>query len=160
MNPPVVIGIDPGLNGAVAAIDNMTGDLIWVEDMPTVGHSKDRVVSPAHLADLLQPELVTVACVEIASTRPGLSVSAVLKTGTGYGMILGVIAALRMPVTYAQPARWKKDLGLAADKHLSRKLATETWPAMSPTFARVRDDGRAEAALIARWAWQRARGER
>lgn len=155
MHPPVVIGIDPGLNGAIAAVDGANGALLWVEDMPTIGDGKDRLVSPAHIADLIEPELIITACVEVASTRPGLGVAAVLKTGTGYGMVLGVLATLRVPVTYALPQRWKKDVGLDRNKDLSRRVATETWPTMSEYFRLAKHDGRAEAALIARWAWQR-----
>jgi crossover junction endodeoxyribonuclease RuvC len=38
---------------------------------------------------------------------------------------------------------------LSADKNASRQRAIETWPEHVRTFARVRDDGRAEAALLA-----------
>lgn len=155
MNPPVVVGIDPGLDGGIAGLDAATGALLWIEDMPTTGQGRDRMVSAAHLADILQPELVKVACIEVVSTRPGLSSPAVLKTGTGYGILLGVVAALRMPVTYALPSRWKRDMGLSSDKNESRRRATETWPTMSEYFRLIKHDGRAEAALIARWAWQR-----
>jgi crossover junction endodeoxyribonuclease RuvC len=36
-----------------------------------------------------------------------------------------------------------------ADKTASRRLACQKWPAFSHLWARVKDDGRAEAALLA-----------
>jgi crossover junction endodeoxyribonuclease RuvC len=157
MTPPVVIGIDPGLDGAITAIDNATGNPIWIEPMPTTGDGKDRLVSAAHLADLLEPELIVTCCIETASTRPGLAAQSVLKTGTGYGILIGVCAALRIPTIYVSPQRWKKDLAVPADKAIARRLATERFPAWSSSFKLVKDDGKAESALVAYWAWQRQR---
>ena len=54
-----------------------------------------------------------------------------------------------VPVRPVPPSTWKKALGLSADKNASRQRAIETWPEHVRTFARVRDDGRAEAALLA-----------
>jgi hypothetical protein len=55
---------------------------------------------------------------------------------------------------YVTPTKWKRALGLGADKGDSRRRAMETWPYMASKFARVKDDGRAEAALIAWWHWR------
>lgn len=45
----------------------------------------------------------------------------------------------------------RRALGLSPDKGASRRRAIELWPAQSAMFARVKDDGRAEAALIGYW---------
>jgi hypothetical protein len=46
---------------------------------------------------------------------------------------------------------WKKANGLVKKpKSASRGLAMELWPDAAPLFKRVKDDGRAEACLIAR----------
>ena len=48
------------------------------------------------------------------------------------------------------PAAWKRAVGLSlASKDASRSEAIRRWPAHAACFARVKDDGRAEAALIA-----------
>jgi hypothetical protein len=57
------------------------------------------------------------------------------------------------------PAKWKKALGLSADKGASRRRAIELWPERAQWFARVKDDGRAEAALIAYWWLQHGPGK-
>jgi crossover junction endodeoxyribonuclease RuvC len=49
------------------------------------------------------------------------------------------------------PAVWKKHFKLPADKEASRALALPLFPATAEHFARKKDHGRAEAALIARY---------
>ena len=58
-------------------------------------------------------------------------------------------AACKLPVKFVQPASWKKHFGLNRDKGLSRSLATQRFPEYAKLFARAKDDGRAEAALLA-----------
>jgi crossover junction endodeoxyribonuclease RuvC len=149
VNPPVVIGIDPGISGAVAAVDAATGGLVWVEDMPAL----DKHVNAAALADLLEGEVIVAAAVEAVHAMPKQGVSSSFNFGRSYGVVLGVLAALNTPVVHLRPAQWKKALGLSADKSASRRMATDLWPAQAEQFKRVKDDGRAEAALIARHAW-------
>jgi hypothetical protein len=149
MKTPItyILGVDPGVNGAVAFYTPDHANYITVEDMPVV----DKHVSPAVLARRIAQMRPLTAVVEIASTRPGLSSSSVLKTGTGYGVILGVLAALEIPTHLVTPQRWKKHFRLDSDKEKSRALAQRLWPEFAERFARAKDDGRAEAALIARW---------
>lgn len=153
MNPPIILGCDPGLSGAVAALDAATGTLLWVEDIPVV----DRMVNGSELADWLRGELIKAAAVEQVASRPGQGVASTFKFGQAHGTLLGVLGALNVPVVHVTPGRWKKALGLTSDKEKSRRLAIETWPNMSGYFARKKDDGRAEAALIARWCWLQQR---
>jgi crossover junction endodeoxyribonuclease RuvC len=48
-----------------------------------------------------------------------------------------------------RPRAWKKDMGLTADKDESLSMARELWP--DAPLARKKDNGRAEALLIAEW---------
>lgn len=153
MNHPIILGCDPGLTGAIAALDAATGALLWVEDTPVV----DRMVNAAELADWLRGELIAVAAVEQVASRPGQGVASTFKFGQTHGVLLGVLGALNAPIVHVTPARWKKAYGLTSDKEKSRRLAIETWPDMAGYFARKKDDGRAEAALIGRWCWQQQR---
>jgi crossover junction endodeoxyribonuclease RuvC len=59
------------------------------------------------------------------------------------------LAAHQVPVQYVTPAKWKKYFGLSKNKGSSRGLAIQRFPQVSDKFSRVKDDGRAEAALIA-----------
>lgn len=149
MRPTVVVGIDPGVSGAIAALDQRDGALMWLEDMPAL----DKHVNAAALADLLEVEDIALAAVEAVHAMPKQGVTSSFNFGRSYGVVLGVLAALDAPVTHLRPTVWKKAAGLTADKSASRRLATDIWPAHADAFKLVKHDGRAEAALLARHAW-------
>jgi len=83
------------------------------------------------------------------AARPGQSAPATFRFGQGYGAIEMALAAHKIPVQYVTPSQWKKHFGLSKDKGASRGLATQRFPSHASDFQRVKDDGRAEAALIA-----------
>jgi crossover junction endodeoxyribonuclease RuvC len=51
------------------------------------------------------------------------------------------------------PAIWKKHFGLSTDKDASRALAGQTFPDQADLWKLKKQDGRAEAALIALYGW-------
>jgi hypothetical protein len=57
------------------------------------------------------------------------------------------------------PATWKKAMRLKGGKDESREAAMRLWPASAGLFARVKDNDRAEAALIAEWGRNNLLGE-
>ena len=148
------IGIDPGLSGAIAIISD---DSLKVFDMPTMtvdrnGKAK-RKVSANELADLLR-SCAGNDChvyVERVSAMAGQGVTSVFSFGRSFGMIEGILAALKMPVTFVAPATWVKGVGRGPGKDASRARAMELFPMQQEFFKRVKDDGRADAALIAHW---------
>lgn len=145
----ITLGIDPGATGAVAGLDEL-GRLVWVRDMP---YADGFVLGPV-LADLvLKGSGRRVAWVERAQAYPGQGGSSGFKYGTGFGVILGVLGALNIPLELVAPSVWKRAAGLSSDKGASRRKACELWPDHAELFERVKDDGRAEAALIARHGW-------
>jgi crossover junction endodeoxyribonuclease RuvC len=89
--------------------------------------------------------------VEKVGAMPGQGVSSMFNFGRSAGIIEGVVAALRMPSTYVTPAAWTKAVGRAAGKDASRMRAMELFPTRADLFKRAKDDGRADAALIAYW---------
>lgn len=143
------VGIDPGKTGAIAILD---GDaLVAVHDMPVI----DGQVLAALVAQLLgvfsRPLRVQHATVERVAARPGQGVSSTFGFGFSAGVVHGVLGALLIPVDIVTPVAWKRHFRLGADKDESRARAIERWPQHAGQFARKRDDGRAEAALIALW---------
>ena len=66
-------------------------------------------------------------------------------------VILGVLAGNGVATELVRPAVWKKAARIGKDKGSARKAAQERFPDAADLFARVKDDGRAEAALLARW---------
>jgi crossover junction endodeoxyribonuclease RuvC len=148
------IGIDPGLSGAIAVL---TDDSLQIHDMPVMtvdrnGKAK-RQVSANELAELLNL-YAGKDChvyVERVSAMAGQGVTSVFSFGRSFGMIEGILAALKMPVTFVAPATWTRAIGRSPGKDASRARAMELFPDYEFFFKRVKDDGRADAALIAHW---------
>lgn len=150
---PWALGVDCGLTGAWALLDD-DGRLVDVDDMPA-GDTPGSISATflGHAIGSRCPSRATprVAVVEIAGAMPGQGVSSTWKFARATGVVEGVLAGLGWPIHTVSPARWKRALGLGKDKGASRAMAARLWPDMADRFARVRDDGRAEAALIAHW---------
>lgn len=151
-----IIGIDPGASGAIAILEAKNGRLVDVIDMPTTelqigGKTKHRV-SPV----FLQSELGFYAddaraVVELVGAMPGQGVTSMFAFGEALGIVRGVLAGMKVPTELVTPAKWKRDLKLNPGKDGARALAANLWPDKADLFKRVKDDGRAEAALIAHW---------
>jgi crossover junction endodeoxyribonuclease RuvC len=150
----MIIGIDPGLSGAIAAINN--GRLLAVEYMPTIArlHGKGQQVDAGELASLLialrSGNDICVVWIEAVSSSPQMGVRSAYNFGEGVGLIHGVLATLQFPVRLTRPQVWKKAAGLIGkDKDASRSLARQLWPDWSDSFNLKKSDGMAEAAIIA-----------
>lgn len=156
---PLIIGVDPGKSGALALLHH-AGQLLSTIDMPVVGN----IISPVLLDQALQiataPFLATAfeAVIEDVHAMPKQGVSSVFSFGRSLGVVEGVLAGQGWALHYVSPAKWKKQLGLSNDKGMSRRRAIELWPAKADLFKRVKDDGRAEAALIGLWFVQHGQG--
>lgn len=151
----LVLGIDVGLNGAMAFM--LDGRLVNVEDMPLVdvrhGAKSRKELSAALFHDRLLDSEVRIDHAILEDVNAfGMGRTSAYRFGLNVGMIVGVLTACGIRIDTVTPAKWKKAMGLTTDKKLSRALAIKTWPDQSHYFARVRDDGRAEAALLAEWA--------
>ena len=150
-----VIGIDPGISGAISVFDWYTKSLLEVYDMPTLevdsGKTKKRHISAVTLRDILEIYSDSHVVVEKVGAMPGQGVVSMWNFGRSAGIIEGVVAALRMSSTYVTPQTWTKAVGRAAGKDASRMRAMELFPTRADLFKRAKDDGRADAALIAYW---------
>lgn len=148
-----VIGIDPGVGGAVAVI-NPASEVICF-DMPVVELRGKRRLDPRGLHHLLVDiGPADMVVIEQVQGVQGSGATSAFAFGHGCGIIEGVITAMARPVTYVRPQRWTKDLGCGSDKGEHRLMAQRLFPGDADQFARVKDDGRADAALLA-WWWLR-----
>jgi crossover junction endodeoxyribonuclease RuvC len=144
----IIVGIDPGNNGGIALLH---GDrLIYADHLPIVGKTLSGHLLNNWFADI-EPDTPTMVVVEQVHAMPKQGVSSTFNFGKAVGIIEGVIAARGLPITWVTPQRWKKLMGVTADKNTSRQLAINLWPDQAHLFARVKDVDRAEAALIAEW---------
>lgn len=76
--------------------------------------------------------------------------------GEVYGIVQGMFGMLQIPILKTRPGVWKSQLGLSSDKNKSILLAQKTFPEY--TFKKS-EDGKAEAALLARMAYAMATGK-
>jgi crossover junction endodeoxyribonuclease RuvC len=151
--------VDPGLGGALALLTG-EGDLVEVWDMPVQvkTHGKGREVDPIALGDILREVEALAdgrpvrATIERVASMSGQGVKSVFSFGDAFGCVRAAIGVMEIPMQFVLPAAWKKAAGLSGkDKGAARTLATQYWPESREAFARVKDDGRAESALIAKY---------
>jgi crossover junction endodeoxyribonuclease RuvC len=146
------LGIDPGLHGALCFMSNGGADL-RVVDMPIHHLSRNgkakNEIDLVELSRLIDAGTVNHAFVEQVGPMPGQGISSVFAFGKGYGAVLGILAAHFIPVTMVTPQRWKKALQVPAEKDGARARASQLMPRHAGNWTRVKDDGRAEASLIA-----------
>jgi crossover junction endodeoxyribonuclease RuvC len=145
------LGIDIGVQGAIALL-TAEGELVEVFDMPVLadGPKGRRSVNAPLLTSIVFKNHATRAFVEYVAARPGEGAVGAFAFGRSRGVVEGVLAACGVPCKFLTPASWKRDVGLSlGSKDASRAEAIRRWPSQANLFARVRDDGRAEAALIA-----------
>lgn len=153
MSATLVLGIDPGQAqaspGAVCLlVDSQIDEVTDMTDLPPTGIG-------SWIRDWVDGLNVTLAVVEAQAGMPGQSSSSTAKFHAHYGALCGALSALHIPIELARPTAWKKHYGLSKDKNASRALAAARWPEWAPSFARKRDDGRAEAALIGLYGIER-----
>ena len=145
---PCIMAIDPGSDsGAIAFYFPSRPDLISAEDMPCADHVVDAVTLSSRI-EQMRPDMCVI---EAVGAMPGQGVSSTFKFGVSFGIARGVVLASRVPLHIVSPVKWKKHFGLIGkDKDASRGQAISFWPS-SAHFARKKDHGRAEAALLARY---------
>lgn len=152
-----ILGIDPGLSGALAVYDPTTRNLIAAIDMPlhkpaskTATKSKSEIDVTA-LCFFLETHITALrlACIELVHAMPGQGVVSMFRFGQALGIIEGALGMFLLPTEKVSPGVWKSIMRLDSDKNKSRALATKLFPAHANLFCRKKDDGRAEAALLA-----------
>lgn len=172
----LIVGIDSGANGAIAFMDGESGDLLAVEDIPIdtveiAGKNRSRV-SEHRLLDLLHGADGGHAFLELPEIRPmrgrdrttgatvmrQMGAAGAFSFGMNYGALRCACVASGLAIDEVRPGRWKAAVGAPADKDQCRRRAQELWPSMARLFDRKRDDGRAEASLIALFGYRRLTG--
>lgn len=156
-----VIGIDPGVHGAIAIIDDV-GRLLDVIDMPATVEANGRSATSAPLlAPIIARSQARIAFVEFVGARPTDAKIAAFSFGRARGVIEGVCGALSLPIVFLTPPTWKRLADIPPgleNKDLARTRAIARWPAHAELFQRKCDVDRAEACLIGSAGLLRERG--
>ena len=143
----LIFGFDPGKSGAWGAITH-TGAYHSCGDMlhGDKGILTEEIWAEICLArDGQDCEIV----VEAVHSMPRDGVRQAFSFGTSYGAVLGLAQRFRAPWHFVSPRVWKRAMELDNDKDKSLALARELWP--TAPLARKKDNGRAEALLMAEW---------
>jgi len=145
----LICGIDPGMSGAFALLAD--GELVEVADMPVIEVNGKRRLNAAAAAEIVIRFNAALTVIEQVGAMPRQGVASTFAFGYGAGVLEGLHAALGRSILMVRPNVWKREASVPADKSAARMMATRLWPDQAALFARVKDDGRAEAALLARW---------
>lgn len=154
---PLILGVDPGLSGAIAVIDLDTSEVIDMIDIPTYQKPTDArkqgyfemidVHKLAFLIDMYAP-MVAIAVLEEPGAMPEQGLSSTFRFGHVCGQIHGVLAGNYIPVVPVKPAVWKSALALTGNKMDSIIRANLDYPAARELWALKKHNDRAEAALM------------
>ena len=151
-----IIGIDPGLSGAIAVLED--NKVLGIYDMPVMAEGKKskRQLNSAQLVSIIKQntysndELAIV--VEQVNAMPGQGVTSMFNFGQTFGAIKGVCAALELPIFFVRPIKWKKHFELLnSSKDASRTKVIEMYPALSNQLSKKKDVIKSDAILIARF---------
>lgn len=155
----LILAADPGVHGAVAGYDTVSGRLV-VGPMPTY----DRQVSgKANLRRTLDEDKVvdliltwhtlgaTHFIIERVGGMPGQSAPNAFTFGYGCGVLTTAARMAGMVIERVEPSRWKSVLRVPSDKKQARARASELFPNHGHMWPLVKDDGKAEAALLAKY---------
>ena len=151
-----IIGIDPGLSGGIAILDDLK--VFDMFDMPIMSEGKKNKnqLNSAQLVNIIKKHILpngeTFVIVEQVSAMPGQGVTSMFNFGQTFGSIKGICAALGLPIFYVRPAKWKKHFELInSSKDASRTKVIEMYPSISARLTKKKDVNKADAILIARY---------
>lgn len=156
-----VLGVDPGLTGAITSLDHH-GHLRAVVDLPTcpietagpqakVKRKIDARALRVILSDLVPTDERAIFVIEDMQLLGGSSVQTMGSLAHTRGVIEAVALLYDLDVRFVRPQAWKRFYGLGSDKTEALTLARKMWAGWTE-FSRQKDHNRAESALIAHWA--------
>ena len=151
-----IIGIDPGISGAICFLED--GKIIDVIEMPSMAEGKKNKKQvngnqlfneiKSRLSGINEEEVCVV--VEHVTAMPGQGVTSMFNFGQSFGVIKGICSAMKLPIHFVRPTKWKKYFNLINTlKDASRSRAIEIFPKVSDKLKRKKDSNKADAILIA-----------
>ena len=152
----LIIGIDPGISGAICFFEN--GEIKEIIDMPNMAEGKKnkrQINGPQIYNEILQrikniPKKEVIVVIEQVSAMPGQGVTSMFNFGQSLGVLKGICAAMQLSMHFVRPAKWKKYFGLIkTEKDASRTKVIEIFPYISSQLSRKKDSNKADAILIA-----------
>ena len=151
-----ILGIDPGLSGAIAILEKKK--VLNLFDMPVMAEGKKnkKQLNSAQLVNIIKENSIgdeeIAVVVEQVNAMPGQGVTSMFNFGQTFGAIKGICAALNLPIFFVRPSKWKKYFELInSSKDSSRTKVIEMYPSLSSQLAKKKDVNKSDAILIARY---------
>ena len=152
----IIIGIDPGVSGAISVLENKK--VIDIFEMPTMidGKKNKKQVNGSQITNIIKEEInkkkEIIVVVEHVNAMPGQGVTSMFNFGQSFGVLKGICAALSLPIYFVRPTKWKKYFNLIKrNKDASRTKVIQIYPEISGKISRKKDSNKADAILIARY---------
>lgn len=150
----LVLGVDPGATGGIALLDR-SGVIRFAEAMPALRTAIPTIDVGALNSWLTHHHEPVRGYVERAQAMPRQGVSSSFNYGAIAASVCTALTALGVGYELVQAAKWKRDMGLDSDKRRSLDLVRQMYPRL---HLRAKDDGIAEAILLARWGLRQLGG--
>ena len=156
----LIIGIDPGISGAICFFED--GKIIEVIEMPvmTEGKKNKKQVNGAQIYNEFLKKINNKddeirVVIEQVSAMPGQGVTSMFNFGQSFGILKGICSAMQLPMFFVRPAKWKKYFNLInSQKDASRTRAIEIFPYFSTQLSKKKDSNKADAILIASFYYE------
>ena len=152
----LIIGIDPGISGAICFFED--GQVKEIIDMPVMADGKKnkrQVNGPQTYNEISRrinkfPKKDINVVIEQVSAMPGQGVTSMFNFGQSFGVLKGICSAMQLSMFFIRPVKWKKYFGLIkTEKDASRTKVIEIFPYISSELSRKKDSNKADAILIA-----------
>lgn len=168
------IGVDPGLKGAIAIIDE-NGYWIQIQDTPTITFQKGKKNKTEYnIGEIkrvlfnfidISSDKTTVFVEKMQSMPPGIRVQASFSLGYCQGLFEGILTALEIPYQLVISKHWQKHFQITKPKGdkktQSFQIASRLFPTATLTGPKGGvKDGRSDALLIAEYGRQVSMGEK
>ena len=152
----LIIGIDPGISGAICFFED--GQVKEIIDMPVMAEGKKnkRQINGSQTYNEISIRINKfqkkdiIVVIEQVSAMPGQGVTSMFNFGQSFGVLKGICSAMQLSMFFIRPAKWKKYFGLIkTEKDASRTKVIEIFPYISSELSRKKDSNKADAVLIA-----------
>ena len=157
----LIIGIDPGVSGSICFLKD--GKILDVIEMPVMNEGKKnkKQVNGAQIYNEItkkinsNTETNTRVVIEHVTAMPGQGVTSMFNFGQSFGVLKGICSAMRLPMFFVRPAKWKRYYNLInSEKDASRTRAIEIFPDFSSQLSKKKDSNKADAILIASFYYE------
>jgi Holliday junction resolvasome RuvABC endonuclease subunit len=127
----IYVGIDPGSNGGIAALD-APGNVVLTAKIPETAVG---ILDVLRSVTQLGP---TRAVLEHVHTMPKQGIVSAFTFGQGFGALRMALAATEIPYDLVVPRKWQALLSIGVthgDKNITKRRAQELFPSVKVTHA-------------------------